>query len=92
MASGQGQMGQLGITDMRDKWVPELLDPKLKSNVEATITASTMFGGQKVVMMAAGLMHSLILTASGEVHSSSQRAAWRRLSGFCRRFGRSAGA
>merc|ERR1712195_70621 len=67
MASGQGQMGQLGITDMRDKWVPELLDPKLKSNVEATITASTMFGGQKVVMMAAGLMHSLILTASGEV-------------------------
>jgi len=69
MASGQGSMGQLGNPDLRDKWVPELLDPKLKSNCEATITSSTMFGGQKVVMMAAGLMHSVILTANGEVWS-----------------------
>eukprot|EP00658_Telonema_sp_P-2_P003212 TRINITY_DN11179_c0_g1_i5.p1 TRINITY_DN11179_c0_g1~~TRINITY_DN11179_c0_g1_i5.p1 ORF type:complete len:492 (-),score=121.78 TRINITY_DN11179_c0_g1_i5:301-1776(-) len=71
MASGQGQMGQLGLgmEDMRDKWVPELLDKKLRSNCEATIQKSTLFGGSPVRMVSAGIMHSLLLTASGDVYA-----------------------
>jgi len=69
MSCGQGQMGQLGHEDMRDQWTPQLLDPKLKSNVEASIEKSKMFGGQQIKMVSCGTMHSLLLTSGGEVYA-----------------------
>jgi len=67
MAMGANDAGQLdlGAQSGRPQWTPQMLDPKLRSNVEGSVDAkagSNMFPGP-VTMLAAGQSFSLALAA-----------------------------
>jgi alpha-tubulin suppressor-like RCC1 family protein len=73
MAMGSNECGQLGIDDPqgRPQWTPQMLDKKLRSNIEGSVDAaagSGMFGGCKVTQLAAGQWFSLAV-AGGKVWS-----------------------
>jgi E3 ubiquitin-protein ligase HERC2 len=68
MAAGGNNGGQLGTNDpnARPQWTPQMLDPKLRSNMDGSVESSTMFGGSSALQMAAGQMHSMC-RAGGKV-------------------------
>jgi alpha-tubulin suppressor-like RCC1 family protein len=73
MAMGANECGQLGTDDPngRPQWTPQMLDKKLRSNIEGSVEAksgSGMFDDQPVTQFAAGQSFSLAL-AGGQVWS-----------------------
>jgi len=76
MSMGANTMGQLGLDDNngRGQWTPQILDKKLRNNVEGSIDAksgSGLFEGSQVQQVAAGMYYSLFL-AGGKVYSCGQ--------------------
>jgi len=73
MAIGGNEAGQLGLDDAngRGQWTPQMLDKKLRSNIEGSVDAkagSGLFDGCSVTDLACGQMFSLAL-AGGKVWS-----------------------